>query len=205
MANPHDKAEEFAFLVVLPDGKFRGLARKLKYDLWTIAGICQVPPHVCFKGLNRHVNFDYPMFHAWLHCGEKPPTRTLSMFDDPDQESWALVKRGNFKGRKFLVGGNLGGKDPEEWMRWSAIGDMDSFPKQNEFVCMKPDDVIETARKLARVTVVKARRVAGVPLGSLATVIVRTPEKTINSVYFQVIPAGCEYQHLSQNTYEALL
>ncbi len=95
--------------------------------------------------------------------------------------------------------------DPEERLRWMAVDDLEKFPSKGEMVRMETDDVIETARKQSRLTVIKARRVAGMPLGSLATVIIRTPERSINAVYFQVIPAGCEQQHLGVNSYASLL
>ena len=205
MTNPHDKAEEFAFLVVLPDGKFRALAKKMKYDLWALAGVCRVPSTVCFQALNRHIGFDYPMFHAWLRCEQQPPLRTLSMFDEPEQECWALVKKKGLKGPK---------PDPEEYSlhgdfealtQWSAVWDLDNLSKTGTLICMERDDVVETARRRAGLVVTRARRVAGVPLGGMATVIIRTPKNSIASVYLQVIPIGCEQQHLGINSYAALL
>ena len=206
LADPHKQAEKFAFLVVLPDGKFRGLAKKLKYDMWALAGICQVPPHLIFQALNEHVGLPYPMFHAQLRFGAAPPDQAPCLFDDaPIEESRALVKRKAYKVRKKDGQIDWSGLDPEEWLRWSAVGDMEKFAPKNAYISMELDDVIETARKKSGFVVTKSRRVAGIPLGSMATVIVRTTEKSVDSVYFQVIPSGCERTHLSFNGYENLL
>jgi hypothetical protein len=206
LADPHKKAEEFAFLVVLPDGKFRGLAKKLKYDMWALAGICQVPPHLCFRALNEHVGLPYPMFHAQLRFGAPPPDQAPCLFDAaPIEESRAQVMRKAYKVRKKDGQVDWSDLDAEEWMRWSAVGEMEKFSPKNSSISIGLDDVIETARKKSGFVVTKARRVAGIPLGSMATVIVRTPERSIDSVYFQVIPSGCESTHLSFNGYEELL
>lgn len=205
LTDPHKKAEAFAFLVVLPNGKFRGMAKKLKYDMWALAGICQVPPHLCFRAINEHVGLPYPMFHAQLRFGVALPDQPPGLFDDAPIESQAQVKRKAYKVRRKDGQIDWSDLDAEEWLRWSAVGDMEKFSAKDAYISMGLDDVVETARKRSGFVVTKARRVAGMPLGSIATVIVRTPERSIDSVYFQVIPSGYEATHLSYNGYEELL
>lgn len=184
--DPHEKADEFAFLMMLPRQKFCNLAHKMDCDLWQLASRCNVHPSPCFNAISRYMKFSYPFFHLRLNFGAKPDQPTMQ-FDDNYLQAKIIGKACKYPKDESL-GSDWENVAPEVREKWLLMDHFGAFRPKGEFLDIPSTDV--TAIALARQETVTAEtdRVAGCLLDGSVSVIARPGEKS--QVYVQVIPCG---------------
>lgn len=193
-ADPHKKADEFAFFMVLPSRKFRNQAKKHGYDLWNLATLCQTTPPLCFQALTRCVSFPYPIFHALFSVGALP--EQLGMMFEEGLVPTKVLRKNYKKPTDDEVETDWGNLPHDQLSSWEAVEAFSSeaktqcLPPKNQCFDLGMDDLIYQAKVQGQPLSATTDRIAGIPLDGLVDVIVTPKPDQPSLVYLQVLPAG---------------
>ena len=193
-ADPHKKADEFAFFTVLPNHKFRNRAKKHDYDLWEMSTLCQASQGPCFQALTRFVHFPFPFFHALLSVGAQPEQPWM-IFED-DKVSTRVLRRNYKKPTEDEAGIDWEKLNPDYLLSWEAVRVFSSetkaqpLPGKNDCFELGCDDLVYRAKVEAQTLKATTDRIAGVTLDVPVDVIVRPKPDQLSLVYLQMVPVG---------------
>ncbi len=193
-ADPHKKADEFAFFTVLPAQKFRNRAKQRGYDLWELATLCQTTPAPCFQALTRYVLFPYPYFHALLSVGAQPD-QSWMMFDE-DTVPTKVLRKNYKKPTEDEAGINWEHLAPDQYPSWEAVrafsseAKSQSLPQKNNCFELRCDDLVYQAKIQAQTLSATTDRIAGIRLNAPVDVIVTPNPERPSMVHLQMMPAG---------------
>jgi len=184
--DPHNQADSFAALVVLPYWSFMNAAKRHKCNIWSLSGYCEVSPGYCFYAINRFVKYDFPFFHALLHIDVK--FKQLSMFPDDDNTNY-----------KVLMKAFMQPQDEKMWKQVSAqcreaayaMEDIHMyFPPKDSIRELVEDDIVNKARLSKEPDCLSTNRLAGLHLHAPVDAIVLPNIYETRQVYVQAVPHG---------------
>ena len=193
-SDPHKKADEFAFLTVLPPQKFRNRAKKLNYDVWELSNRCQTTQGPCFQALTRFPSFPFPFFHA-LFSVDARPDQTWMFFEN-DVVSTRVVRKNYKKPTEEEVGIEWEKLKPSQRPSWEAVetfssaGKIQNLPAKNECFELGHDDLVYQAKMQSQVLSATTDRIASITLDAPVDVIIRPKPDQPSLVYLQVLPEG---------------
>lgn len=136
--SPHDKADEFAFHLLLSPQSVPPQAKKRGYDVYEVAKHYGVPTNLAFRALNLYTAYEHPVLMALLRLNVPAPALSqssvkINLFSDSDAASkmaHAQVWRKFFKkGKKWE---DVYGLDVQEQQRRCDEGK--SFKSLSEYL-----------------------------------------------------------------------
>ncbi len=184
--DPHDKADDYASLMMLPRRKFCNLAKKLDYDIWRLASHCQVHPNSCFNAVTRYASFKHPFFHMNLSFGALPDQ--LSMLYEENTLQAKIVGKAYKSPQNEEYGLNWEYLEPEEKVRWQLMDCIKDLSHKGEFLDIPSSNSSHLAHRNGKTIFAETDCFAGCVLQGPVSVIAR-PGKN-SHVYVQVVPSG---------------
>ena len=198
---PHDKADEFAFLLLLSPQSVPAQARKRYYDVYEVAKHYSIPTNLAFRALQSYTHFPHPILMAVLRLGVPPPlprqpSLEESLFADDDVSTDAVYARVYQKANKRGIQRKADAALPHcEWQQDFRATERSfeilskHFRKDNTPRIAAQDPMYCYCRQEdARDWTVQ--HVFGVDLPKEVCVITRQSPRCSDEIFLQVIPCG---------------
>lgn len=200
---PHDKADEFAFLLLLSSLSVPAQARKRLYDVYGVADYYTVPTSLAFRALQSYTRFSHPLLMAVLRLDVRPPEPKQSsigggLFEEYNAPATSVYAQVYHKVNK--PGYERPGYDAVLDPRWQqehrdlqqSFKTLSHHLRQKSIVCVSPDDPMYRYCRQAEPRAWVVQHLFGVDLPKEVCVITRQSPRCSNEIFLQVIP--CEYE-----------
>jgi len=208
---PHDKADEFAFLLLLSSQSVPAQAKKRHYDLYEVAKYYGVPTNLAFRALQSYPRFSHPVLLAVLRLNVPPPVQTqpspakglFEEYDVPADAVYAEVyHKANRPGPKTIAHENL---QSAQWQyEWRGMKKtfaiLSEHLRRGNTLRIASDDPIYGYCRQAEPKHWTVPHLFGADLVTEVSVITRQSPRSSNEIFLQVVPPGNEADFMPGST-----
>lgn len=198
---PHDKADEFAFLLLLSPQSVPTQAKKRQYDVYEVAKYYSIPTNLAFRALQSYTRFPHPILMVVLRLGVPPPVPRQPSLEDglfaddevPTDAVYARVyQKANKKG---LSWGDVAALPHGEWQQDFRAVERSFETLSKHF---RKDNILRIAAQDPMYCYCRqenprswpVQHVFGVDLPKEVCVITRQSPRCSDEIFLQVVPCG---------------
>ena len=199
---PHDKADEFSFLLLLSSGSVPAQAKNRHYDVYGVADYYTVPTSMAFWALRRYTRFSHPLLMAVIRLDVRShkPTAALGegLFEEYRTPSTSVYAQVYYKVYKPGYDAVLPAEVIDPQWQWEHHDLQQSFKtlsqnlSQNNILCVSPDDPMYRYCRQEEPKLWKVQHLFGVDLLKEVCVITRQSPRCSDEIFLQVFPCGYE-------------
>lgn len=204
---PHDKADEFAYLMLLSSLSVPAQARKRQYNVYGVANYYTVPTNLAFRALQSYTRFSHPLLLAILRLDVGPPVLSQApvagcLFEEYNAPTRGVFARVYRKVHKRGYGSPYpdAALDPQ-WQEEhrnirQSFETLSQHLRENNIICVSPDDPMYQYCRQEEAKLWKVQHIFGVDLPKEVSVITRQSPRCSNEIFLQVVPCGHEADFL---------
>jgi len=195
ITKPHDKADEFAFHLLLSPGSVPAQAKKCGHDVYAVARYYRVPTNLAFRALSSYGRYKHPVVMALLKLNTSPPKSPQpfcmgDLFADisPSYElAHAEVYNKFYKSGKGAI--EIASHDVQRYMtKVQSLSDLSSHLKRKSVLSFETFDPIYRRCQQPQPQEHTVTHILGLDLNTELTVITRQAPTRPNEIFVQIMP-----------------
>ncbi len=201
--NPHDKADEFAYLMLLSSQSVPAQAKKRYYDVYEVANYYTVPTNLAFRALQSYTRFSHPILMVVLRLDVPPPVQRQVSLEDglfandgvPADGCYAKIyHKGNKPGSRQKAIENL--TNPERLQELRAVEmsfqTLSKHFRHDKILHIDASDPIYRYSRQPDARGWTVSHLFGVDSAAEVSVITRQSPRCKDEIFLQVVPTECE-------------